>query len=426
MEGESMSEWKEVRLGDICNIFGRIGFRGYTINDLVSSKDEGAISLSPTNIIDGEINVDKCSYISWNKYYESPEIMIFKNDILIVKTGSSYGRTALVKEVKHQMTINPQFVVLKNININPIYLSYYIKSKTFQNQISSIVVGSAIPTLSQKNLANLYLKIQGSQTQQEIAGILSSLDAKIETNNKLNEKMEEMAQAIFKSWFVDFEPFKDKPFHDTELGMIPEGWEVKRLCDIVDNIGGYSYKGNELKESTTAMCTIKNFERNGGFKIDGYKEIIPSDKLKESQELSLFDVVVAHTDLTQNAEVIGNPAIILSKSNYDRIIFSMDLTKVISKNMNVSKSLLYCILRNKRFKNHALGYVNGTTVLHMSKKAVPDYMLAFPKDSVILASLSKCFDSIFGRMHEIYEENDRLASLRDTLLPRLMSGELIV
>ena len=106
-----MSEWKEVRLGDVCNIFGRIGFRGYTINDLVSSKDEGAISLSPTNIIDGEINVDKCSYISWNKYYESPEIMIFKNDILIVKTGSSYGRTALVKEVKHQMTINPQFVV---------------------------------------------------------------------------------------------------------------------------------------------------------------------------------------------------------------------------------------------------------------------------------------------------------------------------
>ena len=227
-----MSEWKEVRLGDICNIFGRIGFRGYTINDLVSSKDDGAISLSPTNIIDGEINVDKCSYISWNKYYESPEIMIFKNDILIVKTGSSYGRTALVKEVKHQMTINPQFVVLKNININPIYLSYYIKSKTFQNQISSIVVGSAIPTLSQKNLANLYLKIQGSQTQQEIAGILSSLDAKIETNNKLNEKLEEMAQAIFKSWFVYYEPFKDKPFHETELGMIPEGWNVCCLGDI--------------------------------------------------------------------------------------------------------------------------------------------------------------------------------------------------
>ena len=244
-----MSEWKEVRLGDVCNIFGRIGFRGYTINDLVSSKDDGAISLSPTNIIDGEINVDKCSYISWNKYYESPEIMIFKNDILIVKTGSSYGRTALVKEVKHQMTINPQFVVLKNININPIYLSYYIKSKTFQNQISSIVVGSAIPTLSQKNLANLYLKIQGSQTQQEIAGILSSLDAKIETNNKLNEKMEEMAQAIFKSWFVDFEPFKDKPFHETELGMIPEGWEVGSLSDIATITMGQSPCGTSYNEN---------------------------------------------------------------------------------------------------------------------------------------------------------------------------------
>ena len=308
------------------------------------------------------------------------------------------------------------------------FLIYYFHTRIGQSKILSFANQVGVPALAQplKNFRNITISIPEIKDQKEIAGILSSLDAKIETNNKLNKKLEDMAQAIFKSWFVDFEPFKDKPFHETELGMIPEGWEVKRLCDIVDNIGGYSYKGNELKESTTAMCTIKNFERNGGFKIDGYKEIIPSDKLKASQELSLFDVVVAHTDLTQNAEVIGNPAIILSKSKYDRIIFSMDLTKVISKNMNVSKSLLYCILRNKRFKNHALGYVNGTTVLHMSKKAVPDYMLAFPKDSVILASLSKCFDSIFGRMHEIYEENDRLTSLRDTLLPRLMSGELIV
>ena len=303
---------------------------------------------------------------------------------------------------------------------------WLLKTPNYVNYISSVKTGTTVRMVTKKDVENYTFNCPSKEERDTISNILWGIDAKIETNNKLNEKLEEMAQAIFKSWFVDFDPFKDKPFHETELGMIPEGWEVKRLCDIVDNIGGYSYKGNELKESTTAMCTIKNFERNGGFKIDGYKEIIPSDKLKASQELSLFDVVVAHTDLTQNAEVIGNPAIILSKSNYDRIIFSMDLTKVISKNMNVSKSLLYCILRNKRFKNHALGYVNGTTVLHMSKKAVPDYMLAFPKDSVILASLSKCFDSIFGRMHEIYEENDRLASLRDTLLPRLMSGELIV
>ena len=420
MEGESMSEWKEVRLGDVGKIVG--GATPSTRNPQnyggvipwITPKD---LSINKERFIEfGERNISEQGLNSCSAK------MLPKGSILF----SSRAPIGYVAIAHTSLCTNQGFksFVPDTEKMDSMF-SYYLLKHNSEN-IANLGSGTTFMEVSGKVMSDYIVNIPDLFTQQEIAGILSSLDTKIETNNKLNEKLEEMAQAIFKSWFVDFEPFKDKPFHETELGMIPEGWEVKRLCDIVDNIGGYSYKGNELKESTTAMCTIKNFERNGGFKIDGYKEIIPSDKLKESQELSLFDVVVAHTDLTQNAEVIGNPAIILSKSNYDRIIFSMDLTKVISKNMNVSKSLLYCILRNKRFKNHALGYVNGTTVLHMSKKAVPDYMLAFPKDSVILASLSKCFDSIFGRMHEIYEENDRLASLRDTLLPRLMSGELIV
>ena len=420
MEGESMSEWKEVRLGDVGKIVG--GATPSTRNPQnyggvipwITPKD---LSINKERFIEfGERNISELGLNSCSAK------MLPKGSILF----SSRAPIGYVAIAHTSLCTNQGFKsFVPDTDKMDSMFSYYLLKHNSEN-IANLGSGTTFMEVSGKVMSDFIVNIPDLLTQQEIAGILSSLDAKIETNNKLNEKLEEMAQAIFKSWFVDFEPFKDKPFHETELGMIPEGWEVKRLCDIVDNIGGYSYKGNELKESTTAMCTIKNFERNGGFKIDGYKEIIPSDKLKESQVLSLFDVVVAHTDLTQNAEVIGNPAIILSKSNYDRIIFSMDLTKVISKNMNVSKSLLYCILRNKRFKNHALGYVNGTTVLHMSKKAVPDYMLAFPKDSAILTSLSKCFDSIFGRMHEIYEENDRLASLRDTLLPRLMSGELIV
>ena len=398
-----MSEWKEVRLGDISTI----NAGGDAPRENMSKEKNEKFSIPIfSNGID-----NKGLYGFTNK-------AIIKSPACTITARGTIGVVFNRKEPYYPIVRLISVVADESI-IKSDFLYYSLRNTRIKGD------GSVQEQFTVPMAKDIHLKIPTSiEIQSQISDILSSLDAKIETNNKLNEKLQEMAQAIFKSWFVDFEPFKDKPFHETELGMIPEGWEVKRLCDIVDNIGGYSYKGNELKESTTAMCTIKNFERNGGFKIDGYKEIIPSDKLKASQELSLFDVVVAHTDLTQNAEVIGNPAIILSKSKYDRIIFSMDLTKVISKNMNVSKSLLYCILRNKRFKNHALGYVNGTTVLHMSKKAVPDYMLAFPKDSAILVSLSKCFDSIFGRMHEIYEENDRLASLRDTLLPRLMSGEI--
>ena len=406
MEGESMSEWKEVRLGDVCNIFGRIGFRGYTINDLVSSKDEGAISLSPTNIIDGEINVDKCSYISWNKYYESPEIMIFKNDILIVKTGSSYGRTALVKEVKHQMTINPQFVVLKNININPIYLSYYIKSKTFQNQISSIVVGSAIPTLSQKNLANLYLKIQGSQTQQEIAGILSSLDAKIETNNKLNEKLEEMAQAIFKSWFVDFEPFKDKPFHETELGMIPEGWEVGSLSDIATITMGQSPCGTSYNENGEGIIFYQG-RTEFGFRFPSIRlyTTAPSRFAEVGSTLMSVRAPVGDINMALLRCCIGR-GVASIKSNCDCDSYIYYLMKSLKKRFDIYNG-------------------EGTVFGSVGRDTLRGLLITIPPSSVI-SDFEMNISKIDSRIKTNELESQRLASLRDTLLPRLMSGELIV
>ena len=415
-----MSEWKEVRLGDVCNIFGRIGFRGYTINDLVSSKDEGAISLSPTNIIDGEINVDKCSYISWNKYYESPEIMIFKNDILIVKTGSSYGRTALVKEVKHQMTINPQFVVLKNININPIYLSYYIKSKTFQNQISSIVVGSAIPTLSQKNLANLYLKIQGSQTQQEIAGILSSLDAKIETNNKLNEKMEEMAQAIFKSWFVDFEPFKDKPFHETELGMIPEGWEVVSLDELTSKFGtGLNPRKNfVLGHGNNYYVTIKNMNNNRIY-LDEKCDKVDDEallKINARSKLKKGDL------LFSGIGTIGRVAMVNEEPknwNTSESVFNMHPSEL------CTSEFLYVLLLSDVFQKFVKMNALGAVQQGIRMASLKSYKIAIPGKKVML-SFCSIIKPIVDYIQSNNEENDRLASLRDTLLPRLMSGELIV
>ena len=401
-----MSEWKEVRLGDVCNIFGRIGFRGYTINDLVSSKDEGAISLSPTNIIDGEINVDKCSYISWNKYYESPEIMIFKNDILIVKTGSSYGRTALVKEVKHQMTINPQFVVLKNININPIYLSYYIKSKTFQNQISSIVVGSAIPTLSQKNLANLYLKIQGSQTQQEIAGILSSLDAKIETNNKLNEKLEEMAQAIFKSWFVDFEPFKDKPFHETELGMIPEGWEVGSLSDIATITMGQSPCGTSYNENGEGIIFYQG-RTEFGFRFPSIRlyTTAPSRFAEVGSTLMSVRAPVGDINMSLLRCCIGR-GVASIKSNCDCDSYIYYLMKSLKKRFDIYNG-------------------EGTVFGSVGRDTLRGMLITIPPSSVI-SDFEMNISKIDSRIKTNELESQRLASLRDTLLPRLMSGELIV
>ena len=182
-------EYKKYKLGDICKIFGRIGFRGYTTEDLVSSPSNGAISLSPSNIVDGIMDLSKCTYISWEKYEESPEIKIAPNDIVLVKTGNSYGRTAIIRNVEHPMTLNPQFVVLKDIQINPVYLAYFLKTDEFQKQIYGIVGGSAIPTLSQENLANLIIRVPNDNIPNTIADILDSLDGKIELNKQINDNL---------------------------------------------------------------------------------------------------------------------------------------------------------------------------------------------------------------------------------------------
>ena len=318
------------------------------------------------------------------------------------------------------MTINPQFVVLKNININPIYLSYYIKSKTFQNQISSIVVGSAIPTLSQKNLANLYLKIQGSQTQQEIAGILSSLDAKIETNNKLNEKLEEMAQAIFKSWFVDFEPFKDKPFHETELGMIPEGWEVVSLDELTSKFGtGLNPRKNfVLGHGNNYYVTIKNMNNNRIYLDDKCDKVDDEALLKINARSKLKKGDL----LFSGIGTIGRVAMVNEEPknwNTSESVFNMHPSKL------CTSEFLYVLLLSDVFQKFVKMNALGAVQQGIRMASLKSYTIAIPEKKVML-SFCSIIKPIVDYIQSNNEENDRLASLRDTLLPRLMSGELMV
>lgn len=413
-------EWKEVTLSELGTIVG-----GATPSTKITSFYDGNIPwLTPKDlsvndnkyIFRGERNITEEGFKSCSCK------MLPKGSILF----SSRAPIGYVAIAANDMCTNQGFKsVIPNDETDSEFLYYLLKYN--KNNIASQGSGTTFAEVSGKTMKEIEVVVpKEKDDQRHIASVLSSLDRKIELNNKINADLEEMAQAIFKNWFVDFEPFKDGKFVDSELGMIPEGWKVISLNEILDNVSGYSYKGSELQSSNIAMATIKNFERKGGFKTEGYKEIVISKKIKETQFVNMFDVLVAHTDLTQNAEIVGNPAIVLSKGGYEKLIMSMDLTKVISKIEGVTNGLLYCILSTSRFKEHALGYVNGTTVLHMSKKAVPEYTCAFPKDINQIRDLCITLDSIYKRMAVTYEENSHLSLLRDTLLPRLMSGELEV
>ncbi len=165
--GEIPEHWEVKRLKELCKAYGRIGFRGYTTADLVS-EGEGAITISPSNIKGEEMTFDKCSFLNWNKYNESPEIQIIENDVLMVKTGSTFGKTGIVKKLPQKATINPQLLVFKELQINPGYFNTLLKSTMVQSQVQTEVIGSTIPTISETKILNFKVAIPDSVEIQQI------------------------------------------------------------------------------------------------------------------------------------------------------------------------------------------------------------------------------------------------------------------
>ena len=216
--------WEIKKLGDICTIKGRIGFRGYTRNDLVE-EGEGAITLSPSNIVNDVINFDKCQYISWYKYDESPEIQIFEGDVIYAKTAS-IGKVAIIKHLPEKATINPQFVVFKDIKCNHDFLYYAVRGNGFKEQVSLIINGVAIPTISQSNMAKLTIPVPPIAEQEKIVAELDCLSGIIEKKKQQLKELDALAQSIF------YEMFGDPVEND-------KGWETKKVIDVVKLQRGY-------------------------------------------------------------------------------------------------------------------------------------------------------------------------------------------
>jgi len=380
-----MEEWKSYRLGDICTIFGRIGFRGYTTEDLTSNPEEGAISLSPTNIVGGELDLSKPTYIKWDKYEESPEIMLQPNDVVIVKTGSSVGRTTLIREVVHPTTLNPQLVVLKDIKVNPVFLSYLVKTARFQGLIKSITVGSAIPTLSQKNLANLTIDIPNERVQERIAHVLNSIDTKIILNNRINHNLEEQAQALYKSWFVDFEPFKDGNFVNSELGLIPAGWHVGTLLDLVEVRYGKDHKSLN----------------------DGAIPVYGSGGLMRYAERALFEkesVLIPRKGTLNNVMYVSHP------------FWTVDTMFYTSE--KVAHAIKYAHLFLLTLDLASMNA--GSAVPSMTTDILNKLVVLIPPQDV-LDAFDVIVSALYSGMDVYLKESSSLSTTRDSLLPKLLS-----
>ena len=375
---------------------------------------EGKIVIRNNNIKNGRIDFSHPSYTDQEHFEQRiRRVAPISGDIVITREAP-IGDVGMIPEGV-TCCLGQRMVLLRANNeiCDNYYLLYALQSRYVQHQIKwSEGTGTTVSNMRIPHLEQLKIPYPPLEAQRKIGSILRAIEEKAELNRKINNNLINQIECLCSEWLE----------HDEA----PEGWSNFSLSDIAEFVGGYSYKSSELVESNIAMATIKNFDRNGGFKLDGYKELQPSPKIKPSQYAELFDILVAHTDLTQNAEVVGNTELIMSKSIYDKIVFSMDLVKVIPTAKGMSKFLLAAILQAKRFKAHCLGYVNGTTVLHLSKKALPEFPLMLPNDLSTLKPLDEAITVLYKTISTNIAENMNLEALRDSILPKLMSGELDV
>ena len=370
------------------------------------------------HVVDINKEIDNILKISTDEKYKKTQLLK-DGDIVYNLTSESVddlGKAVYIRNPNNIPFVSGMETTIMRVTdksiLLPEYLNYILSTYKFKCLLRQYVTGMKVYRVHPRDIGRIEIEVPDINEQKKIIDILNPFNDKIELNNQMNQTLEEIASLLYKRWFVDFEFPDDKgnPYKssggemvDSELGMIPKGWEVKELGELVSICNGYSYRGTDLMKSESAMITIKNFDRNGGFKKNGFKEINLSQKLKEDHFAYRGDLFIAHTDLTQNADIIGNPIILMTSLNYEKIIYSMDVVKIKSMKNDFGNAFLKQIFYNKRFKKHALSYTSGTTVLHLSKKAIKNYRISIP--NVVQKSTIDIFEKILRKQMILIEEN---------------------
>ena len=394
-----MGEWKEYKLGDVLTI--KYG------------KDHKQLA-------DGDIPIYGSGGIM--RYGEHP---LYEGPSILIPRKGSLNNILFVD--KPFWTVDTMFWSIINDNIaNPLFLYYAICKKDF----ASLNVGSAVPSLTVPVIEAIEVLLPSKKTQDKIVSILKSLDDKIEVNRRINENLEQQAQALFKSWFVDFEPFKECEFVESELGMIPKGWRVGHYDEII----GTTISGDWGKEKLEGNYTHKvacirgcDFQdiKNGLRGKTPERFIL--EKNYQNKHFCDKDILVEISGGTATVST-GRVCPVSQQliDNYSGDIVCTNFCRVIRPLGGYGAFLYYSWLY--KYNNKVMfGYENGTSGIKNFR--IKDFTALEPVviPSVrVISKFESLIDIILKQMQTRGAESRRLASLRDTLLPRLMSGEIRV
>ena len=385
-------EWKEVRLGDVCSELsdGLHKAPKFIVNGEY-------IFVNAKNLYNGYIlDNDPTKKTSHEEYlkYKKPlgkHSILYSIDGTIGNIAKYRGEKCVLGKGACYINCNPEIVESS-------YLYYQLQSPHFKSYIHLMSTGSTIKHISLKTMRDYVFELPSLEDQRHIASILSSLDRKIELNNKINADLEEMAQAIFKNWFVDFEPFKDGKFVDSELGMIPEGWKVGSLGDFCNVFTGKKNTNQAIEKGSYPFfsCAPEPLASNDA--IFNGKAIIIAGNGSYTGRTSFY-----------------NGGFDLYQRTYACTIREQDKENLM---------IFFYHMMKQFFEPVKMGGTRGSSIPYIVMGDITQQKFPYSKDWLI--RFSNIANSMMDRKLRIDKENSRLSLLRDTLLPRLMSGELEV
>ena len=392
-----MEEWKTYTLGDICDLIPGFAFKssefGTYGSKVIKIKDIQPPYVLPTEL--QGVNLGRYDKTRLTKY------LVNYGDFVLAMTGATIGKIGRYIG-SEPVYINQRVLMFKPKNIvDKNFIYYSITGKQFSQFIANHIDSeTAQPNISAKSVGEYIITLPNIKEQRQIGLILKSLDDKIELNQKINDNLEQQAQALFKSWFIDFEPFKDGEFIESELGLIPKGWVIKNLLDI----------SNIFDSKRKPLSAIQRQDMKKLYPYYGATSIM------DYVGSYIFDGI--YLLMGEDGSVVnenGNPILQYVEGKF----WPNNHAHVLQGREGVTTEMLYCMLKDYNVTSIVTGAVQAKISQSNMKK------ILFPIPQIdILDDFSSFISPMFSKIRSIKVENSILERTRDVLLPKLMSGEL--
>ena len=437
-----------IQLGTLVSVQGGFAFKSADFTD------SGIPVLKIKNVRLRDVETTELAYVTQSVAKNAARYYCKTGDILISMTGSgpqapksAVGRVARFTGPSDCYLINQRvgrFVIKDTTRVDRRFLFFVLTQQEVLWKLVSIATGSANQAnISGSQIESLYIPVPPLSRQEAIAYILGCLDDKIELNRRMNDTLEAMAYALFKSWFIDFDPVRMKAdggkvkgmdeqtaslfpnkFEDSALGKIPYGWKAEALEKHFEVTKGLSYKGSGLATAGMLMHNLNSVYEGGGYKYEGVKYY--DGEFKERHKLSPGDVIVTNTEQGFQYLLIGYPAIV-PKCFGPVGLFSHHIFRVRAlPGSPLSNTLAYLFLRfDARLRDEVTGYTNGTTVNMLSADGLKRPLIPVPP-RLLVQKFEAAVKPMLQRFEANIDESRALSATRDSLLPKLLSGEICI